>query len=375
MKRARKTASPHAETAPHPYETDRIVGGDCITAMNGLEPLSVDMVFADPPYNLQLGGGLLRPNNSRVAGVDEAWDKFADFSAYDRFTRDWLSAARRVLKPNGTIWVIGSYHNIFRIGTVLQDLGFWILNDVVWRKTNPMPNFRGRRFTNAHETLIWAAKSKESRYVFNYDALKSLNEGLQMRSDWLLPICSGNERLKQDGRKAHPTQKPEALLHRVVVAGTRMGDVILDPFFGTGTTGAVARRLGRSFIGIERDLDYLALARERLAATKRAGIDELLTTPSKREEPRIPFGSLVEAGMIDIGEVLSDERRRWFARVRADGNVVSAEVTGSIHRVGAHVQRAPACNGWTFWHIDRGGRLVPIDLLRTKLRADRHPGN
>ncbi len=347
--------------------TDRVLVGDCVELMAGLPEASVDVVFADPPYNLQLGGNLLRPNNSVVDGVDDAWDKFSDFKAYDQFTEAWLRGAHRLLKPDGTLWVIGSYHNIFRVGAILQDLGYWILNDIVWRKTNPMPNFRGRRFTNAHETLIWASKSQTSRYLFNYEAMKALNDDLQMRSDWLFPLCSGPERLKRDGQKAHPTQKPEALLHRVLMASTRPGDVVLDPFFGTGTTGAVAKRLGRHFIGLERDSDYATLASERIEAIDPADAS-LVTTPRKREEPRIPFGTLIERGLLKPGDVLFDDRRRWTARVRADGTVISAETRGSIHKVGAEVQGASACNGWTFWHTEIRGMPVPIDMLRQQVR-------
>ncbi len=349
--------------------------GDCAEEMARLPEASVDLVFGDPPYNLQLGGELLRPNNTRVDGVDDAWDKFASFVEYDRFTRDWLAAARRLLKPDGALWVIGSYHNIYRVGAILQDLGYWILNDIVWRKTNPMPNFRGRRFTNAHETLLWCARSPDSRYTFNYESMKALNEELQMRSDWLLPLCGGSERLRgDDGRKSHPTQKPEALLHRVLMASTRPGDLVLDPFFGTGTTGAVAKRLGRRFIGIERDPAYAALARERIRAVKPAEL-EAVVAPQKREEPRIPFGALVECGLLKPGDVLYDARRRWTAKVRADGTVISADAKGSIHRVGAHVQGAPACNGWAFWHVEQKGTMVPIDVLRQRVRAEMSGGS
>src|SRR6185295_17354710 len=315
-----------------PY--DEIIVGDCIPILKGLPAGSVDMVFADPPYNLQLENELLRPNNSVVDGVDEAWDRFDGFADYDRFTEAWLTAARRALKDDGTLWVIGSYHNIYRVGARLQDLGFWILNDVVWRKSNPMPNFRGRRFTNAHETLIWCAKDKDARYTFNYAAMKALNDELQMRSDWLIPICSGGERLKNgDGRKAHPTQKPEALLHRVILAATRPGDVVLDPFFGSGTTGAVAKRLGRRFIGIERDAAYLRLAEARIAAVAPAESDAIAVTRSKKSEPRIPFGTLVERGMLKPGTVLTGPGGRHRAKVRADGTLVCADATGSIHRI------------------------------------------
>ena len=352
---------------------DDIITGDCLAAMARLPAASVDLVFADPPYNLQLSGELHRPNNSRVDGVDEAWDKFAGFAEYDRFTHGWLGECRRLLKPDGGIWVIGTYHNIFRIGAALQDLGFWILNDVVWRKTNPMPNFRGRRFTNAHETLLWCATSREARYTFNYEAMKALNDELQMRSDWLIPLCGGPERLRDgDGKKAHPTQKPEALLHRILLASTRPGDVVLDPFFGTGTTGAVAKRLGRRFVGIERDAAYAAVARRRIAGVGPAA-SEAIALESRRDAPRIPFGSLVERGLLRPGEVLVDASRRWRARVRADGSLISAEHRGSIHAVGAQVQGAAACNGWAFWHVERQGRLVLIDSLRQQVRAEIGP--
>ena len=359
------------ETARLPC--DQIITGDCLEAMARLPAASIDLVFADPPYNLQLSGELHRPNNSRVDGVDDDWDKFAGFDDYDRFTRAWLGACRRLLKPNGGLWVIGTYHNIFRIGAALQDLGFWILNDVIWRKTNPMPNFRGRRFTNAHETLLWCAASRETRYTFNYEAMKALNDELQMRSDWLIPLCNGPERLRDGGgKKAHPTQKPEALLHRVLLASSRPGDIVLDPFFGTGTTGAVAKRLGRRFIGIERDPAYAALARRRIGEISPAA-SEAVVLESRREMPRIPFGSLVERGFLAPGEVLVDAHRRWSARVRADGSLISAEHRGSIHSVAAQVQGAPACNGWAFWHVERQGRLVLIDSLRQQLRSEMAP--
>lgn len=353
---------------------DKIHIGDCVEAMNSMPAGSVDMVFADPPYNLQLSGDLTRPeSHKRVDGVDEAWDRFADFKTYDEFSLAWLTAVRRILKPNGTLWVIGSYHNIFRVGAQLQDLGYWILNDVIWRKANPMPNFRGRRFTNAHETMIWCSRSEDSKYRFNYESMKALNDDLQMRSDWYLPICSGGERLKdEDGKKAHPTQKPESLLHRVIMASTEVGDVVLDPFFGTGTTGAVAKRLGRHFIGLERENTYVNFATDRIAAVKRLATDEMLNSPAKRDEPRIPFGWLVERGMLEPGTVLTDTKRRHKARVRADGTLISSDFKGSIHQVGAHVQNLPACNGWTFWCIDVEGGTVPIDILRQKLRAELH---
>ena len=346
-------------------KTNRVLVGDCIRELRKLPSESVDLVFADPPYNLQLASELLRPNNTRVDGVDDDWDKFASFAAYDQFCRAWIAECRRILKPDGAIWVIGSYHNVFRLGVALQDLGFWIQNDIIWRKVNPMPNFRGKRFTNAHETLIWAGRDQKSRVTFNYESLKALNDDVQMRSDWLYPICAGPERLKDDGgRKAHPTQKPEALLGRVLLATTNVGDVVLDPFFGTGTTGAVAQRLGRRWIGIERDEDYARAARERIAAVDTLKSTTLETVRSKRAEPRVPFGTIIEMGMLPPGSPLFDERRRVRAEVKADGSVALPGMQGSIHRVGAYAQGKSACNGWTFWHFEREGKLAPIDMLR-----------
>ena len=352
---------------------DTILAGDCVALMESLPAKSVDLVFADPPYNLQLGGELLRPNNSKVDGVDDAWDRFDSFKHYDDFTHRWLAAARRVLKDDGALWVIGSYHNIFRVGAVLQDLGYWMLNDIVWRKSNPMPNFRGTRFTNAHETLIWCAKSAESRYTFNYDAMKALNDDLQMRSDWTIPLCTGSERLKSDGAKVHPTQKPEMLLYRVLMATTKPGDVVLDPFFGTGTTGAVAKKLKRHFIGLERDPSYIDAAKDRIAKTRAVAELSLLATPSKKSEPRVPFGTVVERGLLEPGTILyGNGKESLTAKVRADGTLITADHRGSIHKVGALVQNAPACNGWTFWHLKQGDDLVPIDVLRQKIRAELH---
>ena len=348
---------------------DTVIEGNSPELLRTIPSSSVDLVFADPPYNLQLTQNLLRPNNTKVDGVHQAWDKFGSFAAYDQFCRAWLAECRRVLKPNGAIWVIGSYHNIFRLGCALQDLGFWLLNDVIWRKTNPMPNFRGRRFTNAHETLIWAAREEASRYAFNYEALKAFNDDVQMRSDWLLPICSGPERLKDDGgRKAHPTQKPEALLYRVILATTAAGDVVLDPFFGTGTTGAAAKRLGRHFIGLEQDPDYVRAARERLGAVAPLGAEELKSMRGKRGEARVPFGTLIDLGMIQPGATLYDAHATLKAQVRADGTLALAGEQGSIHKMGARVQGRPACNGWTFWHVKTDGGLQPIDVLRDAAR-------
>ena len=349
---------------------DTIIKGDCVAALNRLPDKSVDVIFADPPYNLQLNGALHRPDQSLVDAVDDEWDQFEDFAAYDAFTRAWLLACRRVLKPNGTIWVIGSYHNIFRVGAIMQDLGFWLLNDIIWRKTNPMPNFRGRRFQNAHETMIWASRDKNAKgYTFNYEAMKAANDDVQMRSDWLFPICTGKERLKNTkGEKLHPTQKPEALLARVILSSTKPGDVILDPFFGSGTTGAVAKRLGRHFVGIEREQEYIEAAQERIAQVEPLDDASLMLMTGKRAEPRVAFSSLIEAGLVQPGTCLYDRHKRWAAYVRADGTIAIGDEAGSIHRIGARIQGLEACNGWTFWHIEVGGALKPIDELRQQAR-------
>lgn len=361
----------HTKKGAPALPLNSILEGDCIEMMNSLPEESVDLIFADPPYNLQLKGDLHRPDNSKVDAVDDHWDQFSSFAAYDKFTREWLTAARRILKPNGAIWVIGSYHNVFRMGAELQNQGFWILNDVIWRKSNPMPNFRGKRLTNAHETLIWASKSEGAKATFNYEALKALNEGIQMRSDWVLPICNGGERLKdENGEKAHPTQKPESLLHRVILGTTNPGDVILDPFFGTGTTGAVAKMLGRDYIGIEREEAYRKVARKRLAAVRRFDKEALQVSTSKRAQPRVPFGQLVERGFLRPGDELYSLNKRHKAKVRADGTIVGGEVKGSIHQVGAALEGAPSCNGWTYWCIKRDGKEVPIDILRQQIRSE-----
>jgi modification methylase len=348
----------------HALPLGQILPGDCVEAMRTLPTASVDMVFADPPYNLQLGGDLNRPDGSHVDAVTDHWDQFASFAAYDKFTREWLVEARRVLKPDGALWVIGSYHNIYRVGAIVQDLGFWLLNDIVWRKSNPMPNFRGTRFTNAHETLLWASMGEKARYHFNYRAMKTLNDELQMRSDWVIPICGGPERLKEGKQKVHPTQKPEALLYRVLLATTEKGDVVLDPFFGTGTTGAVAKRLGREWIGCEREAGYRDAAIKRIG--KELPLDEsaLATMQSRKDAPRVAFGALVEAGLVPPGTELFDKQRRWVAQVRADGSLTRGAQSGSIHGLGKDLQGAPSCNGWTFWHLDHGGEIKPLVALR-----------
>lgn len=349
-----------------------IIIDDCIKVMNEMEENSVDLIFADPPYNLQLGDALTRPDNSNVNGVYEEWDNFESMASYDEYTRQWMSAARRVLKEDGALWVIGSYHNIFRVGHILQDLGFWILNDIIWNKVNPMPNFKGTRFTNAHETLIWASKSQKSRYTFNYEAMKALNEDTQMRSDWSIPLCTGKERLKDsNGEKLHPTQKPEALLYRIIMSSSKVGDTILDPFFGTGTTGAVAKKLGRNFIGIEKDAGYAAGAQSRIDAVQRVENDICLEYSSKKRQPRVPFGAVVERGMLSPGDILYDSTRKHCAVIRSDGTIKNEIMEGSIHQVGAAAQNAAACNGWMYWYFENENKeLVCIDELRNQIRAE-----
>jgi site-specific DNA-methyltransferase (adenine-specific) len=356
---------------------DNILQGDCIEILSRLPEASVDLIFADPPYNLQLQQELWRPNMTRVDAVDDTWDQFADFSAYDAFTEAWLRACRRVLKPTGTMWVIGTYHNIFRVGRLMQDIGYWILNDVVWVKTNPMPNFRGVRFTNAHETLIWAQKKRGARYTFNYQAMKRLNDDLQMRSDWELPLCTGDERLKLNGEKAHATQKPEALLYRVILSCSNPGDVVLDPFFGSGTTGAVAKKLHRHWIGIERDEIYGRVATERIAAVQPAPFDaEVFAPPSKRRQPRVPFGTLLERDLLQPGQTLYfGPKGESCAKILADGSLSWNGSVGSIHQVASRVKDAP-CNGWEHWYYDdpRTGQRRVIDELRALVRSQNENG-
>ncbi len=360
-----RAKAPRTVSKPVSLPLDQILMDDCVAAMQSLPSASIDCIFADPPYNLQLGGDLLRPDGSQVDAVNDDWDKFDSFATYDRFTRAWLTEARRILKPEGTLWVIGSYHNIFRVGAAVQDLGFWILNDIVWRKSNPMPNFKGTRFTNAHETMIWASTGEKARYTFNYRQMKTLNDELQMRSDWEFPICGGPERLRKDGVKVHPTQKPEALLYRVLLASTKVDDVVLDPFFGTGTTGAVARRLGRKFIGIERDASYVEAATARIEAALPLDESAIASMRSPTKPPRVAFGVLIENGLLSPGTVLTDAKRRFTATVLADGSLrADCGTGGSIHKLGSTLQNAPSCNGWTFWHVETPKGLAPIDTLR-----------
>ena len=349
-------------------EINKIIHGDCLKVLETFQSESIDLVFADPPYNLQLNKELYRPNSTRVSSVNDDWDKFTSFEKYDEFTEKWLFHCKRVLKPNGALWVIGSYHNIFRVGKIIQDLGFWILNDIIWRKTNPMPNFKGTRFTNAHETLIWASKTQKSKFTFNYNSMKSLNEDIQMRSDWCIPICSGNERLKYNGTKIHSTQKPESLLARIILSSTNQGDLILDPFLGSGTTACVAKKYNRRWIGIEREKKYISYSLSRIDKILPLQSEILETIQSKKNEPRIPFGNLLERGLLNPGELLFDGRQRWFAKVRADGSLISNNSKGSIHSVGAEVQGLASCNGWTFWHTKFKGNIVSIDTLRNVVR-------
>jgi modification methylase len=350
---------------------NQILPGDCLEVLPGLPANSVDLVFADPPYNLQLSQGLWRPNRTRVAAVEDGWDKFASFEEYDRFTRLWLSACKRVLKETGTLWVIGTYHNIYRVGAILQELGFWILNDVVWLKSNPMPNFHGVRFTNAHETLIWAQKTRGAKYTFNHHAMKSLNDDLQMRSDWTLPLCTGKERLRADGAKVHSTQKPEALLYRVLLSSTNPGDVVLDPFFGSGTTGAVAKKLGRHFIGIERDAGYVKIARERIAAVEPAS-EAALTIQEPRRRPRVPFGNLLEAGLLQPGQSLYFFKNETVtATILANGQLQYGNLTGSIHAIARSLLGGAPANGWESWLYEKDGQKLVIDTLRQILQTEK----
>ena len=352
---------------------EKLIIGDCINEMSKIKDQSVDMIFADPPYNLQLSKSLLRPDQTNVKGVNHSWDKFNSFEAYDEFTKKWLYQCKRILKDDGTIWVIGSYHNIYRVGAIIQNLGFWILNDIIWNKTNPMPNFKGNRFTNAHETIIWASKSKKSKYTFNYKAMKVSNDDKQMRSDWSLPICSGNERIKKLGKTLHPTQKPEFLLHRIIISSTKKNDKILDPFLGTGSTGVVAKRLGRKFIGIEKNKEYMKYAKNRIKETKILNEEELVITKNLKTEVKVPFGNLLESGMLKIGSKLHDINKKHKAIIRADGSLLTdKKVEGSIHTVGAILQGHNACNGWQYWYYEKNGKLESINTLREEIRNNKN---
>ena len=347
---------------------NKIINGDSLKELKKIPSETFDLIFADPPYNLQLKNELSRPDRSKVKAVDDKWDKFESFKSYDEFTIDWLTECRRILKKNGAIWIIGSYHNIFRVGYIVQDLGFWILNDVIWNKNNPMPNFRGTRFTNAHETLIWASKNEKSKYTFNYQSLKCLNDDLQMRSTWNLPICSGKERLKSNGVKIHSTQKPESLLHRIILASSNKDDFILDPFLGSGTTAVVSKKLGSNYFGIEKEKNYFDAANKRLKNTKIIENEYLDTLENNRTKPRIPFGSLVEMGLIRPGTKIYDQKKKINAKIMVDGSIKYHQSEGSIHKVAAQIIGAESCNGWTYWHYESGNSLKPIAHLRQRLR-------
>ena len=345
---------------------NKIINGDSLKELKKIPNESFDLIFADPPYNLQLKNKLIRPDRSVVSAVNDKWDQFESFKKYDEFSISWLKECKRILKKNGAIWVIGSYHNIFRLGTIMQDLGFWILNDVIWNKNNPMPNFKGTRFTNAHETLIWASKNQKSKYTFNYQSLKCLNDDLQMRSNWNLPICNGSERLKKNGKKIHSTQKPESLLHRVLLASSNKKDMVLDPFLGSGTTAAVAKKLGRIYYGIEKEKSYFKVAEDRLKRTKPIEDDLLDTLKNNKSKPRIPFGSLVELGIIKPGMNIFDQKKKINAKIMADGSVKHKSGEGSIHKVAAKILGTESCNGWTYWHYNINGSIKPIDNLRQR---------
>ena len=351
---------------------NKLINGDSLKELKKIPDETFDLIFADPPYNLQLKNKLTRPDRTKVNAVNDKWDQFENFKKYDDFTYLWLTECKRILKKNGAIWVIGSYHNIFRVGTVIQNLGFWILNDVIWNKKNPMPNFRGTRFTNAHETLLWCTTSREAKYTFNYQNLKELNEGKQMRSDWYIPICSGKERLRKDNnQRSHPTQKPEALLYRILLASTNKGDLVFDPFSGSGTTAVVAKKLQRNFIGIEKDKDYVKLSKERLKKTQILEENVVTIAKSRKELPKVPFGELVEQGIIPPGAVLTDKKERFKATVSIDGTLKIKDLSGSIHQVGAKIQGLPSCNGWDFWHIKNKSKSVLLDEVRSNYRKDK----
>ena len=349
---------------------NKIINGNCIEELKKIPSKSFDLIFADPPYNLQIGKKLNRPDNSKVNGVNDRWDHFKSFEDYDNFSKKWLIECKRLLKDNGTIWVIGTYHNIFRIGYHIQNLDYWILNDVIWKKNNPMPNFKCTRFTNAHETLIWASKNKNSKYTFNYQSLKCLNDDLQMRSDWSLPICNGKERIKKNGKKIHSTQKPESLLHRILLASTHKNDLICDPFLGTGTTAVVAKKLNRNYFGIEKEKKYFNVACQRLKNTTKIEDHYLDTIKNHKSKPRIPFGSLVEMGIIKPGMEIFDYKKKINAKILADGSIKYQQSEGSIHKVAARIIGSQSCNGWTYWHYQSGNSLKPIDELRQRLRPN-----
>ena len=348
---------------------NKILLGDSLKIMKKIPSKSVDLIFADPPYNLQLKDTLYRPDQTTVEAVTQDWDKFNTYKEYDNFTEQWLKESKRILKKGGALWVIGSYHNILRVGTSIQNHGFWILNDIIWHKTNPMTNFRGTRFTNAHETLLWCTTSREAKYTFNYQNLKELNDGKQMRSDWYIPICSGKERLRGiNNQRSHPTQKPEALMYRIILSSTNKGDIILDPFLGSGTTAVVSKKLQRNFIGIEQDKQYVSLAKKRLKQTKVLNDEVIKMKKSRKDLPKVPFGELVEQGIIPPGAILTDKKEKYKATVTVDGSLKIKNISGSIHQVGATIQGLSNCNGWDFWHIKNKSTSILLDEVRDKYR-------
>ena len=348
---------------------NKIFEGNSLKILKKLPNKSVDLIFADPPYNLQLKDTLYRPDQSTVEAVTNDWDKFDTYASYDQFCLIWLKECKRILKDGGALWVIGSYHNILRLGTCIQNIGYWILNDIIWHKTNPMPNFRGTRFTNAHETLLWCTTSRNAKYTFNYQNLKKLNEGKQMRSDWYIPICNGKERLRENNnQRSHPTQKPEALLYRIILASTSKNDTVLDPFLGSGTTAVVAKKLQRNYIGIEQNPEYISLAKKRLIKTEILKDDVVQMTLGRKDLPKVPFGELVEQGLIPPGAVLTDANERFKATVIIDGSVKIDDISGSIHQVGAKIQGLTTCNGWDFWHVKNKKSIILIDEVRDNYR-------
>ena len=343
-----------------------VVHGDCIDKLAQIPDKSIDLIFADPPYNLQLNNRLNRSNRTRVDAVSDKWDKFDNFSEYDKFTYSWLKECKRVLKKDGTIWVIGSYHNIFRVGKIIQDLDFWILNDVLWIKSNPMPNFMGTRFNNAHETMIWASENENSKYTFNYKSMKVFNDDKQLRSDWYIPVCGGEERIKDKyGKRVHSTQKPYELLYRIIMSSSKVGNTVLDPFFGTGTTGAVAKYLGRNFIGIEKEKKYIKIALKRIA--KITPLDKkYLTLKIEDKKVKVPFGNLIESNYIKIGENLYSKNEDIIVIILANATIKFKEEIGSIHTISAKILKRESANGWNYWYVKRDNKLISIDELRQR---------
>ena len=343
---------------------NKIILGDCIEELKKFPDESIEVIFADPPYFMQTEGELIRPEGTKFQGVEDEWDKFDGYKEYDKFCFEWLKECKRVLKKDGTIWVIGAFQNICRIGYIMQNLGYWILNDIIWSKPNAAPNFAGTRFQNSHETMLWCSKSKDAKYTFNYKTMKHLNEGKQDKSIWDIGICIGKERIKgEDGKKAHSTQKPEKLLYKVILSSSKPKDIILDPFFGTGTTGAIAKLLGRNYIGIERDKNYVLIARERInkIIPEESNITKL---ELEVKPPKVPMEKLIEKGFLDVGEKLYDKDRKFSANLLKNGHLNNGKETLSIHKMSGKYLNKDNNNGWDYWYMERNGKLISINELR-----------